>query len=86
MNQYENFKRFSANSQLVGYFAQIVEEKKALSFDMTVVKLLGRVLTINFETNTEIKGLQLSYILFNQQSFNKKHSFISGDFDLINGG
>jgi len=48
LNQYENFKRFSANSQLVGYFAQIVEEKKALSFDMTVVKLLGRVLTINF--------------------------------------
>jgi len=30
--------------------------------------------------------LQLSYILFNQQNFNKKHSFISGDFDLINGG
>lgn len=84
VTQYENFKKFSTNAQLISYFSQAVEDKKAISFKIASAKILGRILTINIEANCDITSFKYSYILFSQKTLTEKHNYLSADFFLIN--
>ena len=48
-------------------------------------RILGRLLTFNIETNTNLEAIRFSYLMYSNTVLSEKHNSIFGDFTLING-
>ena len=83
-NQYDSFKQFSTNTQLITYFFQALQINKAIQFSIADVKTLGRLFSFNINTNGDLSSLSYSYVIFSKSKINEKHNYIAQDFTLSN--
>lgn len=51
---------------------------------MSDAKILGRLFTFMFSTNSLVQSLTFSYILFSKTAITQQHSYISDDFSIVN--
>ena len=47
-------------------------------------KVVGSFLSFSIVTNSELKSIRYSYLIFSGRVFEEKHNYIIGDFTLIN--
>ena len=85
VSQYENFKSFSTNQELLRYFENAIEEKKTLQVRIHDPKILSSFLglSITISPSTELLSITYSYVLFSNVVLADKHDYILGNFVLV---
>lgn len=82
--QFEGFKKFSNNAKLIASYAQALEVKKSIAFQITEAKIIGRLYSLVLETNSEIVSLSFSTIVFSKSALGQIHNFVTLDITLVN--
>lgn len=84
VSQFEGFKKFSNNAKLIASYAQALEVKKSIAFQITEVKIIGRLFNLILETNSDLISLSLSSIVFSKPGLGLIHNFVTLDITLVN--
>ena len=82
--QFEGFRKFSNNAKLIASYAQALEVKKSIAFQITEAKLIGRLYSLVFETNSDLISLSFSTIIFSKSALGLIHNFVTLDITIVN--
>ena len=82
--QYNNFKTFSTNQKLLQYFDEALVEYRGLSLSISKEGVVGDFLAFNVNTNSVLRELYYTYVIFSNKALNEKHRQVNGNFYLLN--